>query len=236
LFSPSTGILDVQGYVLALQASAESFGTTFAFKTSFISAQKTDGLFEVTARGAGGETSRLMCRTLINCAGHGAHAVAAAITRFPIEVLPPRFLAKGSYSSLSGRAPFNHLIYPVPVSGALGIHATLDMASAVRFGPDIQWVEVLDYAMPEGLAEKFVGAVRSFWPAVTSRSLTPSYCCIRPKTHRPDESFADFTIQFEDRHGIGGLVNLFGTESPGITASLAIASHVADGQSGTDAK
>jgi L-2-hydroxyglutarate oxidase LhgO len=236
LFSPSTGILDAQGYMLALQASAERFGATFAFQTAFISAQKTDGLFEVTVRGADGETSRLACRTLINCAGHGAHAVAAAITGFPVEELPPRFLAKGSYCSLSGKAPFNHLIYPVPVSGALGIHATLDMAGAVRFGPDIQWVDVLDYAMPEGLAEKFVSAVSSFWPAVSSRNLTPSYCGIRPKTHGPDEGFADFTIQFEDGHGIANLVNLFGIESPGITASLAIASCVTDGQSGTEAK
>jgi L-2-hydroxyglutarate oxidase LhgO len=236
LFSPSTGILDVQGYMLALQASTESFGTTFAFQTAFISAHKSEGLFDVSTRGVGGETSRLTCRILINCAGHGAHAVAAAITGFPVDVLPPRFLAKGSYCSLSGQAPFNHLIYPVPVSGALGIHATLDMAGAVRFGPDIQWVDVLDYAMPAGLAEKFAGAVRSFWPAVASRSLTPSYCGIRPKTHGPDESFADFTIQFEDRHGIANLVNLFGIESPGITASLSIASHVADGLSGKDAK
>jgi L-2-hydroxyglutarate oxidase LhgO len=236
LFSPSTGILDMQGCVLALQASTESFGTTFAFQTAFISASKREGLFDVSTHGVRGEISRLTCRTLINCAGHGAHAVAAAITGFPIEVLPPRFLAKGSYCSLSGNAPFNHLIYPVPVSGALGIHATLDMAGAVRFDPDIQWVDTLDYAMPAGLEEKFAGAVRSFWPAVTSRSLTPSYCGIRPKTHGPDEKFADFTFQFDDRHGIANLVNLFGIESPGITASLAIASHVADGLSGKDAK
>ncbi len=236
LLSPSTGILDVQGYVLALQASAERFGTTFAFQTTFISAQKTDRLFDVSTRDVDGETSRLTCRTLINCAGHGAHAVAAAITGFPVDVLPPRFLAKGSYCSLSGQAPFNHLIYPVPVSGALGIHATLDMAGAVRFGPDIQWVDVLDYAMPAGLAEKFTQAVQTYWPAVTSRSLTPSYCGIRPKTHGPDESFADFSVQFKDNHGIAGLVSLFGIESPGITASLAIASHVADGLSGIDEK
>jgi L-2-hydroxyglutarate oxidase LhgO len=236
LLSPSTGILDVQSYLQALQASAGSFGTTFAFQTAFISVQKTEGLFDVSTRGVGGEISRLTCRTLINCAGHGAHAVAAAITGFPVDVLPPRFLAKGSYCSLSGQAPFNHLIYPVPVSGALGIHATLDMAGAVRLGPDIQWVDTLDYAMPAGLAEKFAGAVRSFWPAVTSRSLTPSYCGIRPKTHGPDESFADFTIQFEDCHGIANLVNLFGIESPGITASLSIASHVVGELHGVGAK
>jgi L-2-hydroxyglutarate oxidase LhgO len=106
----------------------------------------------------------------------------------------------------------------------------------VRFGPDIQWVDVLDYAMPVGLTEKFTQAVQTYWPAVTSRSLTPSYCGIRPKTHGPDKSFADFSVQFKDHHGIAGLVSLFGIESPGITASLAIASHVADGLSGIDAK
>ncbi len=236
LLSPSTGILDVQGYVLALQASAESFGTTTAFQTAFMSAQKSGELFEFSTRGVGGETSRLTCLILVNCAGHGAHAVAAAITGFPVDVLPPRFLAKGSYCGLSGKAPFNHLIYPVPVSGALGIHATLDMASAVRFGPDIQWVDVLDYAMPAGLAEKFTQAVQSYWPAIDTRLLTPSYCGIRPKIHGPDEGFADFSIQFEEHHGIINLVNLFGIESPGITASLAIASHVAGGLKMADAK
>jgi L-2-hydroxyglutarate oxidase LhgO len=236
LLSPSTGILDVHGYVLALQASAERFGTTFAFQTKFIAAQKTDRLFDVSTLGVDGETSRLTCRTLINCAGHGAHAVAAAITGFPVGVLPPRFLAKGSYCSLSGQAPFNHLIYPVPVSGALGIHATLDMAGAVRFGPDIQWVDVLDHAMPAGLPEKFTQAVQSYWPAIDTRRLTPSYCGIRPKIHGPDEGFADFSIQFEDHHGIINLVNLFGIESPGITASLAIASHVVGGLNIADAK
>jgi L-2-hydroxyglutarate oxidase LhgO len=236
LLSPSTGILDVQGYVLALQASAESFDTTFAFQTAFISAQKTDGLFDVSTRGVGGETSGLTCRKLINCAGHGAHAVGAAITGCPVDALPPRFLAKGSYCCLSGQASFNHLIYPVPVSGALGIHATLDMAGAVRFGPDIQWVDVLDYAMPAGLAEKFTQAIQFYWPAIDTRCLTPSYCGIRPKIHGPDEGFADFSIQFEEHHGIINLVNLFGIESPGITASLAIASHVAGGLSMADAK
>ena len=164
LLSPSTGILDVQGYILALLASAENCGTTLAFQTSFVSAQIRDGLFAVSMQGAGGETSQLKCRTLINCAGHGAHAVAAAIAGFPVDLLPLRFLAKGSYCSLSGKAPFKHLVYPVPVSGALGIHATLDMSGAVRFGPDIQWVDTLDYGLPEGLPEKFVGAIQSYWP------------------------------------------------------------------------
>lgn len=236
LLSPSTGILDVHGFMLALQASAESFGATFAFQTNFKSAEKCGGLFEISMQGAGGETCLLKCRMLVNCAGHGSHAVAAAVSGFSVDLLPPRFLAKGSYCNLSGKAPFNHLIYPIPVSGALGIHATLDTSGAVRFGPDIQWVDTLDYGLPAGLVEKFVGAIQSYWPAVVTRSLSPSYCGIRPKTHGPTESFADFSIQFEDRHGFTGLVNLFGIESPGITSSFAIASHVVDGLSRAGAK
>jgi L-2-hydroxyglutarate oxidase LhgO len=236
LFSPSTGILDVQAYVLALQARAEHFGATFAFQTAFLSAQKTGGLFSVSTRGAGGETTDITCRTLINCAGHGAHAVAGAIAGFSVDHLPPRFLAKGSYCSLSGQPPFKHLVYPVPVSGALGIHATLDMAGAVRFGPDIQWVDTLDYGLPAELADKFVKAVQSYWPTVVTRNLVPSYCGIRPKIHGPNDGIADFSIQFEKDHGTINLINLFGIESPGITASLAIARHVADKLSGKGAK
>ncbi len=231
LYSPSTAILDVQGYVLALLASAEKFGTTVAFQTSFVNAKKQDGLFDVSLQGAGGETSQLKCRTLINCAGHGAHAVAAAVAGCSINLLPSRFLAKGSYCSLLGKAPFKHLVYPIPVAGALGIHATLDMTGAVRFGPDIQWVDTLDYSLPDGLPEKFAAAIQSYWPAVNTRSLAAGYCGIRPKIHGPEESFADFSIQFEDHHGVAGLVNLFGIESPGITASLAIAKYVVDGLS-----
>jgi L-2-hydroxyglutarate oxidase LhgO len=228
LFSPSTGIVDVQAFMFALQASAESQGSLFAFQTSFCGAEKIDNEFYVSTIGANGETSRLTCRTLINSAGHGAHAAANSIEGFQAHLLPPRFLAKGSYCTLSGTAPFKHLIYPVPVAGGLGIHATLDMAGSVRFGPDIQWVETLDYRMPEGLVEKFVKAIQAYWPNIGSCNLSPSYCGIRPKIHGPDRGFADFMIQFENSHGIAGLVNLFGIESPGITASLAIASYVVD--------
>ncbi len=127
------------------------------------------------------------------------------------------------------------MVYPVPVPGALGIHATLDISGAVRFGPDIQWVDTLDDGLPEGLSVKCVGAIQSYWPTVNTRNLSSSCCGIRPKIHGLDESFADFSIQFENHHGIAGLVNLFGIEPPGITASLAIASHVVDGLSGAGA-
>jgi L-2-hydroxyglutarate oxidase LhgO len=121
------------------------------------------------------------------------------------------------------------LIYPVPVTGALGIHATLDMAGSARFGPNIQWVDTIDYAMRDGLVESFSVAVRKYWPDIDPRNLSPSCCGFRPKLHGPETDFADFAIQFEEQHGISGLVNLFGIESPGITASLAIARYVVEG-------
>ncbi len=229
LLSPSTGIVDASGLMLALQGDAESNGAVFAFNTSFIRASKSENVFLVTAADVEGDLIKLTSRALINSAGHGAQEVARNIALFPIEKCPPRFLAKGSYCSISGNNPFRHLIYPVPVPGALGIHSTFDLANRVRFGPDIEWVQSLDYAMSEGLPEKFKSTVRNYWPGVEARELSPSYCGIRPKIHGPDSSFADFAIQFEEQHGCPGLVNMFGIESPGFTASLAIAKQVFDG-------
>jgi L-2-hydroxyglutarate oxidase LhgO len=223
LFSPSTGIVDASAYVLALQGDAESLGAIFAFNTSFQTAHKRNDAFVVNATDSGGESSELTSHALINCAGHGAHDVVKTIVGYPSEICPPRYLAKGSYCSVSGKSPFRHLVYPVPVSGALGIHATLDLAGAVRFGPDIQWIDALDYTMPRDLPEKFAAAVEPYWPQVRDRTLTPSYCGIRPKIHGPHESFADFAVQQQEEHGVPGLTTLFGIESPGLTASLAIA-------------
>jgi L-2-hydroxyglutarate oxidase LhgO len=148
--------------MLALQAESESLGVDFAFQTEFNSAEKRSDLFEISIIGVGGESGRLTCKMLINCAGNDAHFSARAIAGLRVAELPSRFLAKGSYCSLSGRSPFQHLIYPVPVTGALGIHATLDMAGSARFGPNIQWVDTIDYAMPDGLVESFSVAVRKY--------------------------------------------------------------------------
>lgn len=229
LLSPSTGIVDATGFMLTLQGEAEALGVGFAFNTAFLEARKQDDVFIVTASDARGEKTGITCASLINCAGHGAHDVAKAIAGYPVASLPPRFMAKGNYCSLSGSSPFRHLIYPVPVSGALGIHATLDMTGAVRFGPDIQWTDALDYSLPPGLPEKFASAVETYWPGVRGRTLTPSYCGIRPKIHGPSEGFADFAVQDQSEHGIAGLISLFGIESPGLTASLAIAELVERG-------
>ncbi|MBG1233485.1 NAD(P)/FAD-dependent oxidoreductase [Aestuariivirga litoralis] len=223
LLSPSTGIVDASGFMLSLQGEAEAHGASIAFNTSFKGAARQDGNFVVTAQGADGEITELICASIFNCAGHGAHEAAAAIAGYDARHLPPKFFARGNYCSLSGSSPFKHLIYPVPVSGALGIHATLDLAGAVRFGPNIQWIDTLDYTLQDGLPEIFTEAIATYWPGVRSRTLSPSYCGVRPKTHGPDKSFADFSIQRDAHHGVPGLVNLFGIESPGLTASLAIA-------------
>jgi L-2-hydroxyglutarate oxidase LhgO len=228
LFSPSTGIVDAKAFMLALQGEAETLGAGFAFNTSYTHARRQEGVFIIAATGANGEISELTCAALINCSGHGGHDVAMSVQAYQPERLPPRFLAKGNYCSVSGRSPFKHLIYPVPVSGALGIHATLDLAGAVRFGPDIQWIDTLDFSLPPGLPKKFSEAVRKYWPGVLDRELSPSYCGIRPKIHGPEHGFADFLIQDKAQHGIPGLINLFGIESPGLTSSLAIAKRVAD--------
>ena len=225
LVSPSTGIIDASGFMLALQGEAEAHDAGFAFNTSFSSARCDGGNFIVKAAGAAGDATEITCRRLFNCAGHDAHGIAASIEGFPVHRLPLRFLAKGSYCSVSGKSPFRHLVYPVPVSGALGIHATLDLAGSVRFGPDISWTDEVDYSLPPGLPEKFSAAVQPYWPNARDRVLAPSYCGIRPKLHGPEAGFADFTVQGELQHGIAGLVNFLGIESPGLTASLAIAKH-----------
>jgi L-2-hydroxyglutarate oxidase LhgO len=232
LLSPATGIVDASGFMLALQGDAETHGTLFAFNTKFTHARKSNNVFIATATDAQAENSEITCHHIINCAGYGAHDVATAFDGFDTTKLPPRYLAKGNYCNVSGVNPFRHLVYPVPVAGALGIHATLDLAGALRLGPDIQWIEKIDYSMPPDLPLKFVSAVQAYWPAVEDRVLTPSYCGIRPKIHGPQDSFADFKIQYREEHGIPGLTNLFGIESPGLTAALALARSVARGSRG----
>lgn len=227
LLSPSTGILDSKAYMLALQGEAEGKGASFAFQTHFDGASRVDGVFVVTASSRGGEATELTCTSIFNCAGHGAHEAARAIAGIDAMRLPPRFLARGSYCSVSGRPPFKRLVYPVPVAGALGIHATIDLAGAVRFGPDITWIDDLDYALAPDLPEKFAAAIETYWPSVRDHTLSPSYCGIRPKIHGPGVAGADFCIEGEAAHGVRNLVNMFGIESPGLTASLAIASHAA---------
>jgi L-2-hydroxyglutarate oxidase LhgO len=223
LISPSTGILDSHGYMLALQGDAENAGATFAFNAAATSGEVTTDGIVVEADGL-----RLRCRYLINSAGLHAPAVARRILGQPQEKIPGSYYAKGEYFLLAGRSPFSHLIYPVPQPGGLGVHLTLDLANSARFGPNVQWVDTIDYTTDITRSYLFYDAVRRYWPDLQDDALLPGYAGIRPKIVPPDLAKQDFLIMGPADHGIRGLVNLFGIESPGLTSSLAIADYVAD--------
>jgi L-2-hydroxyglutarate oxidase LhgO len=173
------------------------------------------------------EPFEIVAATVINCAGLGAQAIASRIDGIPRETIPPQFLAKGHYFSLRGAAPFHRLVYPVPEAGGLGVHFTLDLAGRARFGPDVEWIDELDYGVDPARAERFYEAIRRYWPRVPTGALLPDYAGIRPKLAGRGMPAADFLIQDARTHGIPGLVNLYGIESPGLTACLALAEHVA---------
>lgn len=226
LLSPSTGIIDSHAYMLALRGDAEDCGAACAFETPLRRAEVTSGGFTLDAGGDAAMT--LQCDILINAAGLEAVATAHNIEGMPDELVPRAYLAKGNYFSCSARAPFAHLIYPVPEPGGLGVHLTLDLAGQARFGPDVEWVETLDYAVDPRRAERFYPAIRRYWPSLPDGALMPSYSGIRPKIVPPAIARQDFVIQGPRDHGVAGLINLFGIESPGLTASLAIADVVAE--------
>jgi L-2-hydroxyglutarate oxidase LhgO len=224
LWSPSTGIVDSHGLMLALQGDAERFGATLALHTPLLSALCIDQGFELHMGGS--EPMTLRCREVINCAGLSAPEVARAIVGLPEQCVPQAHLCKGSYFSLSGRAPFRHLVYPAPESAGLGVHMTLDLGGQARFGPDVEWVEHIDYRVEPRRAEGFYQAIRRYWPGLPDNSLQPAYSGIRPKISGPIEPAADFLVSGCAEHGVPGLVNLFGIESPGLTSCLALAGHV----------
>jgi L-2-hydroxyglutarate oxidase LhgO len=226
LLSPSTGIIDSHAYMLALRGDAEAAGAAFAFYTPLLRAKAAAGRIEIEAGGEAPMT--LECDLLVNAAGLGAPAVARSIEGMPLEMIPCAYLAKGNYFSCSARAPFSRLIYPVPEPGGLGVHLTLDMAGQARFGPDVEWVDSIDYAVNPARAERFYPAIRKYWPDLPDGALMPSYSGIRPKIVPPAVATQDFLIQGPRDHGVTGLVNLFGIESPGLTSSLAIANHVGE--------
>jgi L-2-hydroxyglutarate oxidase LhgO len=226
LLSPSTGIVDSHAYMLALRGNAEDAGAAFAFHTPLLGARAREGHIEIDA---GGEAPMsLQCRLLINAAGLSATSVARSIDGMPVEKIPPAYLAKGNYFACSARSPFSHLIYPVPEPGGLGVHLTLDMAGQARFGPDVEWVDHIDYAVDPARAERFYPAIRRYWPTLPDGALMPSYSGMRPKIVPPAVATQDFLIQGPKDHGVAGLINLFGIESPGLTSSLAIADYVGE--------
>src|ERR1700733_4060370 len=226
LLSPSTGIIDSHAYMLALRGDAEEAGAACAFYTPLVRARAAAGKIEVDAGGDAPMT--IECDLLVNAAGLGAPAVARSIEGMPIELIPVPYLAKGNYFSCSARAPSSHLIYPVPEPGGLGVHLTLDLAGQARFGPDVEWVDSIDYAVDPARADRFYPAIRRYWPTLPDGALMPSYSGMRPKIVPPAVAVQDFLIQSPRDHGVGGLINLFGIESPGLTSSLAIADYVGE--------
>lgn len=222
LLSPSTGIIDSHGLMLALLGDAEHRGAMLALKSPALSAcVRERGDIELNVGGAA--PMKVTTKVLINSAGLHAQKFAAAIEGFPAGRIPPAHYAKGNYFSLSGRSPFSRLVYPVPEPGGLGVHFTLDLAGQARFGPDVEWVDALSYEVNAQRCERFYGAVRKYWPGLEDGSLQPAYSGIRPKLSGPAAPDGDFVIQGPAEHGIRGLVNLFGIESPGLTSCLAIA-------------
>ncbi len=224
LLSPSTGIIDSHAYMLALLADAEARGAMLALNTPVISAKVIDGGFALAFGGA--EPGELRCALCINAAGLFAPDLARAIVGFPSQLVPPAYYAKGNYFALAGRSPFRRLIYPVPVPGGLGTHLTIDLAGQARFGPDVEWVGRIDYSVNPERADKFYASIRRYWPELQDGQLQPAYAGVRPKIVPPEISQQDFVVQGPEVHGMEGLVNLFGIESPGLTASLALADHV----------
>jgi L-2-hydroxyglutarate oxidase LhgO len=224
LLSPSTGIFDSHAYMLSLRGEAEAAGGSFAFNTPFRAARIEDAGLAVEAGGA--EPMRLTTALLVNCAGLHASRVAGAIQGLDPRHIPRTRYAKGNYFVLPGRAPFQRLIYPMPATHGSGVHLTFDFGGQARFGPDVEWVDTIDYAVDPGRGKRFAESIRRYWPDMPENMLAPAYSGIRPKISGPDDPATDFRIDGAEVHGVSGLISLFGIESPGLTSSLAIAGHV----------
>ncbi len=223
LYSPSTGVIDSHALMLAYLGNAEASGAMLALNAKLERAIVRKGGIELHVAGA----EPVLARCVVNSAGLSAPSVARRIEGYPPAAAPRELYAKGNYYSLTRRAPFSRLVYPVPEPGGLGVHITLDLAGQARFGPDVEWVEQIDYTVDPNRAERFYAAIRRYWPGLPDGALAPGYAGIRPKISGRDEPAADFVIEGPQKHGVAGLVNLFGIESPGLTASLALADDVA---------
>jgi L-2-hydroxyglutarate oxidase LhgO len=222
--SPSTGIVDSHAFMLALQGDAEAAGAMIAFKTPLERGRvREHGIMLETG---GAEPMQVLARTVVNAAGLHAQRVAASISGLAHAFVPPTYYAKGNYYSLIGRSPFSRLVYPMPNEAGLGVHITIDLGGQARFGPDVEWIERIDYDVDPRRADGFYAAIRDYWPGLRDGQLAPGYAGIRPKIVGPSEKAADFVVSGPRDHGIPGLVNLFGIESPGLTAALALADEV----------
>ena len=230
LLSPSTGIIDSHQYMLALLGDAESAGASLV-RDAEVTAIARDGDAYVLTVNNAGETLILKTRILVNSAGLWAQKIAGLIEGLDRRFVPPLFLAKGNYATLSVKSPFRHLVYPVPEPGGLGVHLTLDMGGGARFGPNVQWLDnndpaAIDYTVSPALPREFAPRIAAYWPAIREEMLAPGYSGVRPKTGNAQNPNQDFVINGPAIHGQPGLVNLFAMESPGLTSSLAIAAHV----------
>ncbi len=224
LHSPATGIVDSHGFMVALQGDAENAGAVAVFHSPMLAARAQDRWIEVDVGGE--EPMTLRCRLLVNSAGLDAPDLAGKIAGMPRDRVPTTYYAKGNYFTLAGRSPFSRLIYPVPVPGGLGVHLTIDLGGQARFGPDVEWIDSLDYTVDPSRSDSFYAAVRTYWPGLKDGALQPGYAGIRPKIVPKGAPGQDFVVQGPQTHGVAGLINLFGIESPGLTASMAIAEHV----------
>ena len=227
ILSPESGVFDSHGYMLALQGEIEAAGGSVVVSTPFERAEPLPGGgFAITAGGEGGAT--LTTRLLVTAAGLGAQAVAGRIAGYPADQIPAGHFGKGVYFRLTGKAPFERLIYPPPIPGALGTHYRKDLGGQAVFGPDLVYVETEDYSVDPAKAAEFERYIRRFWPGLPDGALTPDYAGIRPKLHGPGEVQPDFQLHGREVHGLDGLVALFGIESPGLTCSLAIGEAVSE--------
>ena len=223
LHSPGTGIVDSHALMLALQGDLEAAGGIVVLNTPLAQAQCAQGAITLIAE----DGTELRARTVVNAAGLQAQALAGRFTGLPAQFVPPSFYAKGSYFTLAGRSPFSRLIYPVPEAAGLGVHLTIDLGGQAKFGPDVQWVSSPDDVLVDpARGDAFYAEVRQYWPALPDGALMAGYAGIRPKIQAPDQPAGDFLIQGQSVHGVAGLVNLFGIESPGLTSSLAIGDYV----------
>jgi len=229
LFSPSTGILDSHAYMQQLQADFERFGGQAVLNTKLLAIGVNSGgiIFELL-----GQNAQVKAQCCVNSAGLQAVDLFKGISTFPKKQLPKASFSKGSYFSYSAKTPFSHLIYPVPASGGLGVHLTIDMAGVAKFGPDAEWLEnsfiseEFDYSVDPQKASRFAEAISRYWPGVDELKLVADYSGVRSKVSGPNEPAGDFIIQDSNEHGVAGLINLFGIESPGLTSSMAIAEEV----------
>lgn len=227
ILSPESGVFDSHGYMLALQGEIEDAGGSVVVSTPFERAEPlAGGGFTLTAGGEGGAT--LTTRLLVTAPGLASQAVAARIEGYPADRIPAGHFGKGVYFRLTGKAPFDRLIYPPPIAGALGTHYRKDLGGQAVFGPDLVFIETEDYSVDPAKADEFAHYIRRFWPGLPDGALTPDYAGIRPKLHGPGEPQPDFQLHGRDVHGLDGLVALFGIESPGLTSSLAIGEAVSD--------